>query len=79
VSYNEKKKKWTVQRKHDKKQVYNGSYKDEITAAHASDTLARELMANGENDHKLNFPEDDTEVHPETQNSKRKRPVDFNN
>jgi hypothetical protein len=48
-----------------KKIIYNGIYKDEETAAHASDTLARNLMANGEDDHKLNFPDDDTEVYPD--------------
>merc|ERR1712096_220658 len=52
--------------KNEKKNIYNGYYKDEETAAHASDTLARKLMANGEQNHKLNFPDDDTEVNPET-------------
>merc|ERR1712098_780204 len=41
----------------------NGYYKDEETAARASDTLARELMANGEQNHKLNFLGDSTEVY----------------
>jgi hypothetical protein len=45
--------------------TYSGPYKDEETAAHASDTLARQLMANGEQCHKLNFPDDHTEVYPE--------------
>merc|ERR1712098_813494 len=46
--------------------VCNGSYDNEETAAHASDTLARKLMENGEQSHKLNFPDDHTEVQPET-------------
>ena len=59
--------KWYVQRhiKHEKKLVGNGSYKNEERAAHASDTLAKKLMANSEKGHKLNFPDDDTEVFPE--------------
>ena len=45
--------------------VYNGTiYKDEETAARASDTLARKLMANGEQNHRLNFPDNNTEVYP---------------
>ena len=44
---------------------YNGRYDNEETAAHASDTLARKLMSNGEQGHKLNFPDDDTKVFPE--------------
>merc|ERR1712098_110994 len=51
--------------KYEKRKVYNGNYKDEKTAAHASDTLARKLMQNGEQKLKLNFPNDDTEVYPE--------------
>ena len=43
--------------------LYNGCYDDEKTAAHASDTLARQLMENGEQGHKLNFPDEYTEVH----------------
>merc|ERR1712096_200115 len=63
VSYRNRSK-WFAQRhsKLEKKIVCNGSYDDEKTAAHASDTLARKLMANGEQNHKLNFPDDDTEV-----------------
>ena len=45
--------------------VCNGAYKDEATAAHASDTLARNFEANGEHGHKFNFPNDHTEVWPE--------------
>ena len=59
--------KWYAYRrsKNEKKTVYNGSFTDEETAAHASDTLARKLIANGETHHKLNFPDDDTEVYAE--------------
>merc|ERR1712098_987535 len=66
VSYNEKKSRWIADRwsKNEKKVVHNGYHKDEETAAHASDTLARKFMQNGEQDHKLNFPDDDTEVFP---------------
>ena len=49
--------------KKEKKILTNGYYKDEETAARASDTLARELMANGEQNHKLNFLGDSTEVY----------------
>merc|ERR1712098_684339 len=35
------------------------------TAAHASDSLGRKLMENGEQNHKLNFPYDRTEVYRE--------------
>jgi len=67
VSYNVKYSKWQAQRyrKLEKKNVCNGNYADEKTAAHASDTLARILMANGEQGHKLNFPDDDIKVLPE--------------
>merc|ERR1712058_148660 len=66
VSYNENKAKWVAYRrsKNEKKNVFNGTYKDEETAAHASDTLARKLMVNGEKGHKLNVP-DDTGMYPE--------------
>ena len=65
--YNIKISKWQTQRhsKLGKNKVRNGSYENEETAAHASDTLARKLMENGEQRHKLNFPDDDTEVLPE--------------
>merc|ERR1712058_131430 len=58
---------WRVSRcsKHEKKAFYNGSFDDEKTAARASDTLARKLMENGEQGHKLNFPDNHFEVHPE--------------
>jgi hypothetical protein len=64
VSYNDITRKWRAQRrsKHDKKISCNGSYEDEETAAHASDTLARKFMKNGEKNHKLNFSNDYTEV-----------------
>merc|ERR1712098_287058 len=68
VSYNESKSAWRAYRwrKNEKKMVYNGFYKDEETAAHASDTLAREFMANGGQKLKVNFPDDETEVYAET-------------
>ena len=58
--------KWYASRwnKNEKKNFHNGYYDNEETAAHASDTLARKLMENGEQGHKLNFPDDHTEVHP---------------
>ena len=67
VCYNKKNGVWSAQRrsKFFNKMVYNGTYKDEEKAAHASDTLARSLIANGEQKHKLNFPEDHTVVQPE--------------
>merc|ERR1711964_659436 len=45
------------------KPVCNGCFNrdEKMKAAHASDTLARALMKNGEK-HKLNFPNDETEV-----------------
>merc|ERR1712034_251795 len=45
--------------------VSGGWYDNEETAAHASDTLARKLLKNGEQDHKLNFPNDKTDVRPD--------------
>merc|ERR1712098_555999 len=59
--------KWRAYRrsKHEKKNFFNGYYDNEETAAYASDTLARKLMKNGEQGHKLNFPDDHIEVHPE--------------
>ena len=67
VSYFVQTSKWRAHRrsKHEKKDLYNGSYDNEETAARASDTLARKLMTNGEKGHKLNFPNDGTEVFPE--------------
>ena len=64
MSYNERDEKWYAQRhsKNENKAAYNGYYKNEETAAHASDTLVRKLIENGEKDHKLNFPNDHTEV-----------------
>ena len=58
---------WRVTRrsKNEERLLYNGKYKNEETAAHASDTLARNLIANGEKGHKLNFPDDHTEVFTE--------------
>merc|ERR1712098_1006457 len=83
VRHNELRQTWIAHRwsKCEKKTVYNGSYKDAKTAAHASDTLARQLIANGEKGHKLNFPYDDTKVCSEltakNQTNKRKRPANF--
>merc|ERR1712034_58675 len=67
VVYSIKISKWKATRrsKHEKKDVYNGCYDNEKTAARASDTLARILITNGEQGHKLNFPNDETEVFPE--------------
>ena len=71
--------KWSAQKysKREKKNVQNGSYENEKTAARASDTLARKFMANGEQGHKLNFLNDDTEVFPEevTKTSKSSRKI----
>jgi len=59
--------KWCAQRwsKHENKMIFKGYYANEETAARASDTLARQLMKNGEDNHKLNFPSDDFDVNPE--------------
>merc|ERR1712098_732410 len=67
VSYREDTSNWFARRysKHENKVICNGCYGDEETAAHASDTLARKLMEKGEQNHKLNFPDDDTDVFPE--------------
>jgi hypothetical protein len=64
VSKNKKDERWHAQRrsKKEKKVISNGTYDNEKTAAHASDTLARELIENGEHGHKLNFPDDHTAV-----------------
>jgi hypothetical protein len=64
VTYDKKRARWVAQRrnKNDKSMVYNGSYKDEQIAAYASDTLARNLIENDEQNHRLNFPDDGTEV-----------------
>merc|ERR1712000_19465 len=80
--------KWYAQRhsKKENKMIFNGSYDNEETAAHASDTLARKLMSNGNRNLRLNFPDDDTEVWSkaritseyqpkiEYENKKRKKP-----
>merc|ERR1712098_823263 len=80
VAYTNKKSKWRVQRysKNENKVAYIGSYEDEETAAHASDTLARKLMENGEQKLKLNFPDDHTEVYREENKKKRKRQKNLN-
>jgi len=84
VSYIEARNRWFVQRrsKNEKKLFNNGYYRDIETAAHASDDLARELMANGEQGQKLNFPDDHIEVQPKEQENnksmnKRKRSFRF--
>merc|ERR1712098_934590 len=64
--------------KSDKKMICNGSSKDEETAAHASDTIARNLMENGEQNHQLNFPNDRTEVYPEKNPSSKYLGVTYN-
>ena len=67
MSYDKKLSKWIARRysKDNSKRLPNGYHDDEETAAHASDTLARKLMENGqEQSHKLNFPEDETVVVP---------------
>merc|ERR1712034_171241 len=67
--------KWRVQRwsKDKNKIVYHGYHIDEETAAHASDTLARKLMKNGEQGHKLNFPDTHIKVYTDENQKKRKR------
>jgi hypothetical protein len=76
VTYDGKNRSWFARRhsRYWKKMVCNGRYDNEETAAHASDTLARKLLANGEQNHKLNFPNNDTELHPKERQRKRKRP-----
>merc|ERR1712034_57471 len=73
VSYNTISSKWRAKRRNkiEKKKMYNGYYKDEETAAHASDTLARKLMKSGEHNLKLNFPDDQKEVHWKTKVNNR--------
>merc|ERR1712098_17867 len=79
VNYNKTNSKWKVQRwsRTENKAVSNGCYDDEESAAHASDTLAKKLMENGELNRILNFPEDHTEFYRENKKKKRKRPKDF--
>merc|ERR1712098_458096 len=57
--------------------IRSGFYDTEEAAAHASDTLARQLMKNGEFDHKLNFPDDETEVYAEKTSSSQYIGVSF--
>merc|ERR1712098_264253 len=75
VSYHEKYKSWIAQRysKSERKIINNKTYRDEETAARASDILARKLIAIGEQNHKLNFPDDVAEDRHEEH--KRKRPL----
>merc|ERR1712034_186293 len=81
VSYNATLKLWIAQRwsKTEKKIYSNGYYKNEETAAHASDTLGMELMLNCGKNLKLNFP-DKAELRPELEEhpaSERKRSFDL--
>merc|ERR1712034_37774 len=78
VYYSESHKRWVAQRwSVSEKKLFNGGiYVDEVTAAHASDTLARELMTGSDQNLKLNFPGNNTEGDAE-QTGKRKRPFDF--
>ena len=64
MTYHKRVAKWTAQRhsKNENKTFYNGCHETEEAAAHASDTLAKKLMKNSEETHKLNFPDDETEV-----------------
>jgi len=65
VTYRKNKLKWKAQRRSsiENTMISYGCYDTETEAAHASDTLARKLMENGEQAHKLNFPDDETDVH----------------
>jgi len=67
---------WSVQRrsKKENKTVNGGHYNTEEAAARASDTLAKKLMKNGEQGHKLNFPDGGTE-----HKKKRKRSCNLGN
>ena len=64
MTYDVNNEKWQANRysKLEKKLIHNGTYDNEETAAHASDTLAKRLLEHGEQGHKLNFPDDETEV-----------------
>jgi len=75
VSYNKKESKWRVQRrsKSENNVLSNGCYDNEETAARASDTLARKLIKSGEQNHKLNFPDDHNEVRAEKNQKKKKK------
>jgi hypothetical protein len=80
VYYNRKHNVWRASRqsKTKRKMVHNGSYRDQETAAQASDALARFLMANGDTNLKMNFREENIEDHNHQKN-KRKRPFEFEN
>merc|ERR1712098_16781 len=67
VTFNKKISKWKVQRwsKHENKIFNNGYFENEEIAAHASDTLARQLVKKGEQGHKINFDDDDIQARPE--------------
>jgi len=72
VYYRKESARWVACRlsKKVKKMMSYGTYKDEETAARASDALAIKLVQNGEKNHKLNFPDDTVEF--ESQMKKRK-------
>merc|ERR1712098_839619 len=74
VAFHKHNSRWCVSRrsKVENMVVSNGYYREEKTAAHANDTLARKLMENGDQKLKLNFPDDDAEVYPEKNQKKRK-------
>merc|ERR1712034_199798 len=76
VSYQKTNAKWRAQRysKNENKIIHNGCYDTEEKAAHASDNLARKLIENGEQMHKLNFSDDNAET-----GNKRKRSNDLEN
>jgi hypothetical protein len=80
VRYVSKYSKWQAVRwsKNERRLVSNGLYDNEETAAHASDTVARKLMAKGENNHKLNFPDDETVVCREEKKTSKYIGVSYN-
>merc|ERR1712098_341177 len=81
VTYDKINATWLAKRwsKNEKKTITNRTYKVEETAAHASDTLARTLINNGEKGHQLNFPDDDTEVYPEKETCHKQKRERSNN
>jgi hypothetical protein len=76
VSWYKRDSKWYASRwsKIQCKMIYNGYFKadEETKAAYESDTLARALIADGRENHKLNFPNDETEVWAEKKKSSSK-------
>jgi hypothetical protein len=59
VAYDTNREKWRAYRwsSKERKKIEHGWYSDEETAAHASDYLARKLIADGSQGHELNFPD----------------------